>query len=75
MAKSDYYLCDVCDEKCFYDANLNWNSYDPTEDEWVRGYPGLSLDYCGDIAAICRNCAKTNEIRIVSKGDISEGDT
>ena len=22
MAKCDYYLCDVCDEKAFYDANI-----------------------------------------------------
>ncbi|MDH5527172.1 MAG: hypothetical protein OEY97_07690 [Nitrospirota bacterium] len=26
MAMIDYYLCDLCGEKCFYDANVRWKS-------------------------------------------------
>ena len=25
MAYADYYLCDMCGEKCFYDANIDWD--------------------------------------------------
>lgn len=24
MAYADYYLCDICDGKAFYDANVDW---------------------------------------------------
>ena len=59
MAMADYYLCDVCGNKCFYDANLNWEVDDNTG-EW-------SLDHMGDMAAICQGCAATHEIRVVRK--------
>jgi len=69
MAMSDYYLCDVCKCECFYDSNLNWELSTKTEpipqEEWVRGHDGLKLDRCGDIAAICRECAKTHKCVVV----------
>jgi hypothetical protein len=65
MAMADYYLCDVCGCKCFYDSNLNWEwgtKDDPIpDDEKVRGTE-LRLDSCGDIGALCRTCAKTHEV-------------
>lgn len=68
MAMADYYLCDICESKCFYDANLNWEWAERDnpipEDEMVRG-KHLRLGYCGDMAAICLDCAKTHEIRVV----------
>lgn len=71
MAAADYYLCDICEQKCFYDANLNWECStkdDPIPlEEQVFGMD-MRLDYCGDIMALCRNCAKTHELRIVPKG-------
>jgi len=61
-------LCDGCGEKCFYDSNLNWEfgtRKDPIpKDELVRG-TNVRLDYCGDMAALCRNCAKNFEVIIV----------
>lgn len=63
MAYADYYHCDVCDTKCFYDANLNWD--DATEDKEIRSLPGHSLDYCGDIRALCINCAKTHKVVVI----------
>jgi len=68
MAVSDYYLCDLCGNKCFYDANLNYKFDSKTnpiaEDKRVRG-THISLDYCGDMGALCLNCAKTHEVVIM----------
>lgn len=65
MAMADYFLCSVCGGKCFYDANLNWQMstmQDPIpDDEKVRG-TWCRLDYCGDLAALCRDCAKTHQL-------------
>ena len=63
MAAADYYLCDVCSSKCFYDSNLNWENTDIPEDR-VRG-TSMSLDYCGDMACICKDCAKTHLCKVV----------
>lgn len=44
MAYADYYLCDNCGGKCFYDANLNWEfstTKEPIEkesDECIHGF-------------------------------------
>lgn len=68
MAAADYYLCDVCGQKCFYDANLNWEfderDHRIPEDEKVRGTGG-KLDYCGDMKCICLDCAKTHECVVI----------
>ena len=59
MAMADYYLCNVCGEKCFYDANL---SYEHTK----QGE--LMLYRVGQMAAICTMCAKNHTITITTKG-------
>lgn len=51
MAMADYYLCDNCGGKCFY------------ESQDVE----LALERAGDIAAICKECSKTHECIIVGK--------
>lgn len=79
MAGSNYRLCDVCGRKAFYDANLNYSEgaesmsrkafrvagedqYDSQEKvaKW-----GVRLDYVGDWAVICTDCAKTHRCVIV----------
>lgn len=73
MAAADYRLCDVCGGKAFYDANLN---YDATPNKWVEGqvpYKEVGqpdefndyLDYLGDWAVICKDCAKIHKTQIV----------
>ena len=63
MAGCDYYSCDVCGSKTFYDANL---SYDDnlenkiTHHRWPDGY-------IGDMAVLCDECAKTHKIEIVER--------
>jgi len=64
MAAADYYFCDYCGCKCFYDAELNWKDMESIANE-VRGHPGASLDMCGDIKAICLNCAKTHKCVVI----------
>ena len=74
MAKADYRLCDVCEEKTFYDSNL---SYERHNEEWAKDKPayrvagedqgpyGLRLGWLGDWAVICSDCAKTHKCVIV----------
>jgi hypothetical protein len=66
MAGADYYRCDVCGCKCFYDACLNWDDVSESKPE-VRGQDDVSLDYCGDIAAICVKCSETHKCQVVEK--------
>jgi hypothetical protein len=77
MAMVDYRLCDVCGNKVFYDANLNYESglvgnvpyrvagkeqYDDTE---LLMNHGMCLDYLGDWAVICNDCATRYRTQIV----------
>ena len=88
MAMADYRTCDVCGGKAFYDANLNYSDgtderrsisppfriagaeqYD--EPRLLEKY-GTRLDYVGDWAVICTDCAKTHKVvvqAIASTGD------
>ena len=77
MAAGDYRSCDVCGGKAFYDANLNYESGDKVDGQWV--YPadpfrvagfdqqpyGAALDMVGDWAVICTGCAKTHKCVVV----------
>jgi hypothetical protein len=83
MAKFDYRSCDICDNKAFYDANLNYadgtdeygavlTPYRIAGDEQyktseVTAKYGIRLDYVGDWAVICTTCAKTHRTIIVPK--------
>lgn len=68
MALADYKLCDVCGRKTYYDANLNFDLGD-------RGPDGFPVpDGAGDLAALCRECVKTHEIVIATRGDEGDGD-
>ena len=66
MAMSDYYLCDVCGEKAFYDANITDSrycaTYDPTEDAEPIG-----------IAVLCSECNKTHELIIRPLAELTGG--
>jgi len=61
MALADYRLCDVCGRKVFYDANLNYDFEQCDE----NGEP--KLDYLGDWAVICDECAKDYECVVTKK--------
>ena len=58
MALADYRTCDVCEKKAFYDSNL---AYD------FREYPDTGLWNLGDWGVLCRDCAKTHEVKIVER--------
>ncbi len=63
MAFSDYYCCDVCGAKAFYDANLN---YDFDSAPSVEYGCNRKLDYVGDMAVICDECSKTHKVEVVA---------
>lgn len=69
MALADYRFCDNCGSKAFYDANLNYDiptrDHTVPTDEQIRD-SGYKLDYLGDWAVLCRDCAKTHKCVIVS---------
>lgn len=82
MAGCDYRSCDVCGRKAFYDANLNYERGDPDNyrsppfnevgkpqtdnPESLEKY-GLRLDYLGDWAVLCTECAKTHRCLIIPR--------
>jgi len=60
MAAADYRLCDCCNGKVFYDSNLNY--------EYSEVLPSghMALDYLGDWAVICSDCAKTHKTVVLT---------
>jgi len=86
MALADYRLCDVCEGKAFYDSNLNYETGAKQKDgTWLypespfrvagvyQGKYGAALDYVGDWAVICSDCAKTHKTVIVPIDTQAEG--
>lgn len=80
MAGADYRRCDVCNGKVFYDANLNY--YNAKADaerppfriagEEPHFLDSMSLDYLGDWAVICTDCAKTHETIVRPRGETAD---
>lgn len=66
MAGADYYSCDVCGAKTFYDAPLDYR--DPEDaDDLITENPRTHHPWpigVGDMAALCVGCAKTHRITI-----------
>jgi hypothetical protein len=57
MAMADYWACDVCGAKAFYDAGLAY------WDKNLRRIDSKQMpDGAGDMAAICSKCAQTHEV-------------
>lgn len=52
MAGCDYYSCDRCGWKTFYDASVDWEAYEPM---------------IGKILCICKDCAKEFDIVMIEK--------
>ena len=65
MAAADYWLCDICERKTFYDANLDWDY--ARELESYRDDGRLIPAHTGDMMAICIECAKTHRVVIKPK--------
>jgi hypothetical protein len=62
MSKTDYWLCDVCDRKTFYDAKLNYDIGAP------RRHDGALLPHgAGDMRVICLECAQNLEVKVCDK--------
>jgi len=60
MAGCDYYSCDVCGRKTFYDAELSYygDAENPvTHHPWPNG--------AGAMIVLCTECAKTHTITVM----------
>lgn len=60
MAAADYYGCDLCGSKTFYDAELDYDF--PTVPPYEPKLPGV-----GAMKVICLRCADTHEVTIALK--------
>lgn len=63
MAFADYYLCDICGMRTFYDANVNYDDYNEnpkSHHPWPNGD-------IGDMAVLCSECSKKYKIVILDK--------
>lgn len=56
MAISDYKLCDICENKAFYDANISDSRYIATWD-----YEEAQETEPVGIAVLCPECNKTHK--------------
>jgi hypothetical protein len=59
MAGSDYYLCDVCGRKAFYDAELNY--------QWGNKSGDPVLDNVGSMIVLCNICSEVYRITLVRR--------
>lgn len=62
MALADYRLCDVCNGKAFYDAELRYD---------FKDYPVTGLPRLGAWAVLCTECEKTHQITITPRAAIA----
>ncbi len=58
MAGADYYSCDACGSKTFYDADLNYE--EDEQGNWV-------IPRVGEMKVLCPECAKTKTVQIVDR--------
>ncbi len=63
MAAADYYLCDSCGCKTFYDAALSYGESQELRTNPQTGHPWPDGDV-GDMAVLCRKCSRTHHIVI-----------
>ena len=63
MAASDYYLCDSCGCKVFYDAEVSYeqDNSSPGGKPWP--------DNVGSMAVLCRTCSQTKRVVIEDRKD------
>jgi hypothetical protein len=62
MAMADYYLCDQCGGKTFYDTGLDWRYEDDEGNDCEANLRGV-----GDMVVICEKCAAKFEVVVMPK--------
>ena len=63
MAWADYYSCDICRCKTFYDAVLRYGRDDEENRNLITGHPWPAGNV-GAMIVICKECAKTHSITL-----------
>lgn len=69
MAACDYYSCDACGKKTFYDANLTYGNDLNGDPFHNKPWPDGDV---GGMAVICKKCAETHTIMILFDPDKPE---
>ena len=65
MAFADYYLCDICSRKTFYDADLDYG-----HGKTVKRNPDTLHSWpagVGFMIVLCEDCALTHRVNIIKK--------
>ena len=65
MAGADYYSCDICGRKTFYDSDLNYDRGENENPETHHLWPDGNV---GWMVVICKDCATGCDVLIKSKG-------
>lgn len=63
MALADYYLCDLCGCKTFYDSRLNYSDEKCNPNS---GHPWPNGDI-GYMIVMCKECSKKYSIKVIKK--------
>jgi hypothetical protein len=71
MATCDYRLCDICNNKVFYDANLNYEQGRDAEARYAKDCH-YALENLGAWIVLCRDCAKSYDIAAVKRESARE---
>ena len=72
MAYCDYRLCDICGNKAFYDANLNYEEK-PNFEGQSQACDFHYLDCLGDWKVLCVDCSKKYEVKILERENCNSG--
>jgi hypothetical protein len=62
MAMADYYQCDICKSKTFYDAECSY-----TDDKFDKETGKVLMYGVGQMRVLCEECIKTKEVVIINK--------
>ena len=65
MAGADYYSCDVCGAKTFYDADLSYGDFQYNENPLNR-HPWPDGDV-GFMVVLCKKCSLTHKVVIIER--------
>lgn len=65
MAMADYYLCDVCRCKTFYDGNLTYGEYQDKMNRNPASHHPWPDGNVGWMVVLCESCAKTHKVEII----------
>ena len=67
MAGADYYSCDICSNKTFYDAALYYDFSGGLENENPETKQPWPAGNVGWMVVLCKSCSKTHKVVITEQ--------